>query len=262
MTITNNPAGRLHAILSSTIRGDQGLRMLDVWAIAFQLLEVTDVEVVRRLIAMSELLDEVKRLIESNPDINHQRYLGWVPAVKDAIAPLYLQSNRGSVITPNITPEVLTRLEFCDEELRRYYTEEEITQEELSAIVKAVNDLFEMVDTSVQNPTLRLVLLDGLEKVRIAIALYRIHGAKGLKSSLQNLLGIVFTEHESVIAEKAENSDVITRLGDLLDKLDSFSAKALKIHKAFTKPVHLLLSFLSKEEEKPAVQEDSDAIET
>jgi hypothetical protein len=101
-----------------------------------------------------------------------------------------------------------------------------------------------------------LVLLDGLEKVRVAISLYRIHGAKGLKSSLQNLLGIVLTEHESVRAEKGKNPDVILRLAELLDKLDSFSAKALKIHKLLTKPVSFLLSFFSQESDDILDSED------
>jgi hypothetical protein len=49
--------------------------MLEVWATAFEIKEANDIEVVRSLIAMSEAIEEVKRLIETNPNLNHQRYL-------------------------------------------------------------------------------------------------------------------------------------------------------------------------------------------
>lgn len=264
MQTQSNPASRLHSILLATLGGDPNLRMLEVWATAFKLKEANDIEVVRSLIAMSEAVEKVRQLIESNPNLNHQRYLACLAPIKEAISPVYLQSSRQQVITPHIKPEVLTRLEFCDEELCRSFSEEAVTAEELSFIVQATNELFDMVEKSVQDPTLRAILLEGLEKVRIAITLYRIHGAKGLKSSLQNLLGVVFTEQEALKGEKATNAAVFDRLGALLEKLDSFSSKALKIQKAFTKPIRFFISWISEDEttgnESPEAL--SDVIET
>ncbi|WP_306547960.1 hypothetical protein [Desulfobulbus sp.] len=264
MQTQSNPASRIHSILKAALGGDQSQRMLEVWATAFEIKEANDIEVVRSLIAMSEAIEEVKRLIETNPNLNHQRYLACLAPIKTAVAPLYLHATRQQVLTANVTPEVLTRLEFCDEELSRYYSEEAVTAEELASIIHATNDLFDMVAKSVQDPTLRVVLLEGLEKIRIAITLYRIHGAKGLKSSLQNLLGVVFTEQAALNGEATKNADLLGRLAALLDKLDSFSAKALRIHKALTKPVRFLLSCISEDEatDNESAMSPSDVVET
>ena len=267
MTNQTNPAGRLYSILQSAVGGDPNARLLEVWAGVFGLPEPDDIVVTRYLLALNETVNEVERLIQANLSLNHSRYLSGFPSIRTAIRPIYLQSTRHGVITNSITAEVLTRLEFCDEELRRYFNEESLSQDDLSDITEATASLFELVASSVQDATLRIVLLEGLERVRIAISLYRIHGAKGFKSSLQHLLGVVFTEQDAIKAEKVKSADVIAKLGSLLEKLDSFSAKALKIHKALTKPVRFLLSWIDKDEGDAAsadttVAGEADAIET
>jgi hypothetical protein len=263
----SNPAGRLHNILQSAVGGDPNLRLLEVWTGVFGIAEPDDIIVTRNLLALNDTVGEVERLIKINPNLNHSRYLAGFPNIRAAIRPIYLQSTRQGVISNNLTTEVLARLEFCDEELQRYFSEESISQEDLSAITESTAKLFELIAASVQDATLRVVLLEGLEKVQIALSLYKIHGAKGLKSSLQNLLGIVFTEQTAIKEEKEKNADVIAKLGSLLDKLDSFSAKALKIHKVLTKPVRSFLSWIAKDTGDAASTgianaEDVDAIET
>lgn len=249
MTDQSNPASRLHTILQTLQRNNTNSRMFEIWVTVFELPQPPDaIEVTRHLIALSELLEDVKRLIEANPNLNHQKYLSGFPNIREVINPIYLNTAGQGHITGYVTTEVLTRLEFCDEELQKYYAEEMLLPEDLCAIVEATNELFEIVASTVQDVTLRVTLLEGLERVRIALALYRIHGAKGLKSSLQQLLGIVVTEKEAIKTEKEKNDDVILKLGKLLDKLDSFSAKALKVHKALKKPIAFLLSLVTEED--------------
>ena len=56
--------------------------------------------------------------------------------------------------------------------------------------------------------------------------------------------------------------DVIERLGKLIDKVDSFTAKALKVHKALTKPVQFLIGLVTdNEESSPEQVEPEDATE-
>jgi hypothetical protein len=119
-----------------------------------------------------------------------------------------------------------------------------------------VDDLFDLVQQSSINTALRTAILEALEKVRIAVSLYRIYGAKGLKANLQSLFGLVFTEREQLQQEKDDNANVIERLGNLIEKIDSMTAKALRIHKALTKPIRFLLGLVTKSDdskiEKPA----------
>jgi hypothetical protein len=227
--------------------GEANTRMLEAWAQVFSLPSPDGVEVSRRLIALSNETDELQRLIESLPHLNPRIYLACIPAIKTAVDPIYLSSQRAGVITPHITPEVLVRLEFCSEELERAYAEERLADADLSEIETLTRELFEFVRNSNVDASLAIALLEALERARIAISLYQIHGAKGLKASLQGLLGLVFTEQEAIKREKTKNLEVVTKLGELLDKLDTFTSKALKLKKALTGPVTFLLSLVMKD---------------
>jgi hypothetical protein len=98
--------------------------------------------------------------------------------------------------------------------------------------------------------------LEEVERIRNAINLYKIKGAKGLKEALQGTLGAVVANQEELKVASATDSDVIKRLGELIEKMDSFASKALKIKKALSSPVKYVLEMLCK------VEEESVEIET
>jgi regulator of sirC expression with transglutaminase-like and TPR domain len=67
---------------------------------------------------------------------------------------------------------------------------------------------------------------------------------------LQGLFGLVFTERAELRNEASKNADVIDRLGKLMDKIDSVSAKALKVHKALTATIQFLIGLVTDSDEK------------
>jgi hypothetical protein len=77
--------------------------------------------------------------------------------------------------------------------------------------------------------------------------MYRIKGAKGLKEALQGTIGAVVANQDELKAASGQNPDVLKRLGDLIDKLDSFTARALKLKKMITKPIRYLLEKVTDE---------------
>ncbi len=264
MTIETNPASRLHTLLTALLQGDPKERVLDAWARVLDVSERQDIEVSRRLVLLNDLLDDAEQSIKLNPALNHKIYLSCFPQVRTVFSPLHIQTSREGVIVPHLTPEVMARLEFCAEALQQGWSEVEIAPDDLQAISNDLNALVESVAASTIDVRLRKALLEALEGVRLSISLYRIYGAKGLKKNLQGLFGLVFTERTELKKEAEANAGVIDRLGKLMDKIDSAAAKALKIHKALTKPIRFLIGLVTDSDpsaEKGA-SPDTPSIET
>lgn len=259
MTIESNPASRLHTLLTALLQGDPKERVLDAWARVLEVSERLDVEVPRRLVLLSDLLDDAEQSIKLNPSLNHKIYLSCFPQVRTVFSPLHIQTSREGMIVPHLTPEVMARLEFCAEALQQGWSEVEMTEDDLQEISNDLNALVESVAASSIDVRLRKALLEALEGVRLSISLYRIYGAKGLKKNLQGLFGLVFTERSELKKEAETNADVIDRLGKLMDKIDSAAAKALKIHKALTKPIRFLIGLVTDSDPSP---EDEDPPES
>ena len=75
--------------------------------------------------------------------------------------------------------------------------------------------------------------------------MYRVYGAKGLRKNLQSLFGFVYTERVALKKEADTHAVLLELLGKWIDRIDSLSAKALKVHKALTKPVQFLIGLVT-----------------
>jgi len=249
MPTESNPASRLHALLKDVVAGDPKTRMLEVWVEVLAVTERPDVEVARRLVFLNEMLDDAENTIKLNPRLNHGIYLSCFPQIRTVFSPLHLQANRENIAVPHLTAEVMARLEFCSEALRDDWSEVDLEPDELVELAAELNTLIEKVAASEIATALRKALLEALESARIAISLYRVYGAKGLRRNLQSLFGFVYTERAALKSESVKNTDVLDRLGKWIEKIDSVSSKALKVHKALTKPVRFLIEWVIKPKE-------------
>lgn len=256
MSPESNPASRLHELLKNLLPGNPTERMLNVWMGAFGISDRHDVEVARRLVLTNEMLDNAESTIKLNPKSNHGIYLSCFREIRMVFSPLNLGSSREQVVTRYLTPEVMARLEFCSEALRDEWSELDLTPDELQDLSTELNTLIENVAASGIGSALRKALLEALESARIAISLYRVYGAKGLRKNLQSLFGFVYTERAALKQESKTNADVLERLGKWIDKIDTVSSKALKVQKALTKPARFLIEWATKPAEGADDSED------
>ncbi|MDR5876478.1 hypothetical protein QC815_16330, partial [Halomonas gomseomensis] len=130
----------------------------------------------------------------------------------------------------------------------RFYEEEKVSEEEILEISEMVEFLFEELKNSNIDDVSRLLLLEEIERIRHALANYRIKGAKGVKEALQATLGSVMVNKEQLKPLAEKSPEILDRLAKLLDKLDAFSSKAIKLHKVLSKPISYMLSFAKDEE--------------
>ncbi|HCH1966146.1 TPA: hypothetical protein NKR26_002434 [Vibrio parahaemolyticus] len=246
MVDKNNPAGRLYSLLrdASAQPGKQPARV--VWAKVLNADAKSDSDITRKIIALFQLSEEVQNIIRVIEDVNTDLYLSSFPQVEKAFFPLNLGAS-WSTYQQHLDKGVMTSLQFCAELLSTKYVEEKISDEDLEQITGMINELFQVIADSSLDSALRMTLLEEVERLRTALVMYQIKGAKGLKQSLQATIGMVVANQEELSVAAQSHSDVIDRLGQLIDKIDMFTAKALKVHKALTKPVRFLLELISKD---------------
>ena len=79
--------------------------------------------------------------------------------------------------------------------------------------------------------------------------MYKIKGAKGLKEALQATIGAVAANQQELKSVATTEEGVIQRLGELIDKIDSFASRALKIKKALSAPIKYVLEKIMNLEE-------------
>jgi len=235
----SNPAGRLHKILSDAKKRKDHENVRAVWSSVLDI-DQDEVVITEAVLQLYSLSKEIQSLIKMNDQLNHELYLKSFNQINRAFFPLDLNASWVSV-KRHLTDEALTRLQFCAEELSTFYTEDRLSPEDLAEIISKTEALFESVFNSSLPDVLRLSLLEEVERIRSSISIYRIKGAKGLKESLQCTIGAVVANQEELKEAATQNSDVLQRLGELIDKLDSFTTRALKLKKMVAKPILYLL---------------------
>ena len=156
----------------------------------------------------------------------------------------------------------MTRHQCCSELLSSTYAEEQLQDKDLAQVTNLIDDLFNSVLNSSLDGGIRLTLLEEIERLRAALSMYKIKGAKGLKQSLQSTIGMVVANQTELSTVASSEPDVIERLGKLIDKVDSFTAKALKIHKALSKPVQFIIGLVAdNDDSSPEEVESADVTE-
>lgn len=174
----SNPAGRLHRILSEVAaKNGDGICVRDAWAPVFGCNAKDEAAVLRGLVEVYGLCEEVKNLIRLNPDLNHDLYLASFPKIERAILPVNL-GQQWKALRVHLDGEVLARLQFCAEALQGFYSEESISEEDLSQIQEMVSALSDAITDSSISAELKLALLEELDRIKKAILLIKIKGCK------------------------------------------------------------------------------------
>lgn len=250
MVDKNNPAGRLHTILVDALRKNEKDQTRKVWANVFGIEEANETEIIRSLLSLQELVEEVHSLIENNSQLNSDLFLKSFPNLRRAVSAQNL-TNPWSSYKAGLNPETMTRLEFCTEVLSGEYGELSITADELEELKKLLSAMVEFAEQSTIPDELKVFVLVQLEQLRRGIFDFKIHGARGIRAAMESVIGTTITQTEKYQEIKETNPDVLARLGQLLDRMDGMMSKALKVKRALANAAKLLgLPWLSGKDEE------------
>lgn len=222
MVTPDNPAGRLHIILSKAAGlnkgGSNDLRLAELFEIPGERSEEARLEVFHRLIELLKLVDETTEALNNIKTPDLKLYLRPFPHIRQTILGImgHLYGNWDSY-RQNIAGIDFGALEFCSTKLSEYPTEQPIQQADFDVILKDVQDLFDDVNREGMPPDLRLFILDLVESIRRAIAEYRIRGAERLREELGEIIGAIYINYH--IVEAVENKPQITKVWKIFNTL-------------------------------------------
>ncbi|MEX2411647.1 MAG: hypothetical protein WD607_09835, partial [Candidatus Paceibacterota bacterium] len=227
-------------IIESASKKSDGQKIRQVWSEVLDCEEKDDAEITKRVVEVYNLTQDVQRLIKLIPDINYDLFLTAFPKIERAIFPLNLNANWKNQ-KMKLDPGVITTLRFCSEELNKHYSEEGVSEEDLVDVKKQIDELFEIVNSSKIDPLLRLTLLEELERIRSAIAMYQIKGAKGLSEALQSTIGAIVSKPNEIKELKKQKPKIMDKLFKILGKIDTITSRALKVKKLIFDPIMAMI---------------------
>lgn len=233
MATIDDPAGRLYDILNRVLILKGGnTKMKDVWSTVLDIHApdgVFTTLVLYRLSGITQLVEECKKRIVQDSDIDQQLHLEPFQAASDALSHLNLEET-WEQFTGRLTSEHVRAMRYTSDYLSNDQGEgviEEATQEELQGDIA---ELLERVLVAEIPDDIKAFLVDALEDIRRALVGYRINGAEGLKTALATSLGAAFRFSDAMReAQEEPIIQVYTRFFDFLLKLDSIVAHGLKL---------------------------------
>lgn len=184
MTSSNftNPAARLYTVLREAKKQPDNKSIKDVWNSVFIVETDGLIPLLRNLVILSNLVDEVEKEI-LQLEVNHDVYLKHFPTIREVLSPSNFHES-WQVTKRRLAEEVLGSLEFCSERLNALRPEKNLSKEDLEKISKEVKDLFSLVDKAELPEELRCLLLDVVQMLQSALMQYRIRGVSGLRQEL------------------------------------------------------------------------------
>ena len=247
--VENNPAGRLHAILTRAKeiarepanRASAGI----LWGLVFQVVYVPSVgnappnplssseqlEVISRLIELQKLVEETEESLLKVEGLTEKYFRPF-----ERIRPLTFESLAalGSDVSGSlavITDGDMTVLEFCSEKLEGHHPEVVVDKAELILVLSEVTALFEEVKVMADlDEDLHAFILDGLESIRRGISEFRIRGPERLRETLAEIVGGLAVNWEMV--EAAREDESMQKFGKLFYRLAAavrFGADATRL---------------------------------
>ena len=189
MNHPNNPAGRLHLLLTEGKKKADNISTKKIWA---ELLDVDPNDnslLLRRIGKVIDLPAQIREQIKEDKEIvDHERYLKGISNIENILLQ-FAFSRPWKFFKEQINDTTLQSLDICDEILSRKRPDKSVKQEELKVIHDDVRQLFNEVFESDLDEELRKFILEHLKQIDLAIQEFKISGTKPLEVAFQAAVG-------------------------------------------------------------------------
>lgn len=240
----NNPSYRLHSILEDIeleAKRSPSSKAFEVWARALKLDPPDFITLAPQIVPLQDLISLVEKYVKSLKDIEHDRYLQYIPALKDLLSPNSLVNYSGSNITGIVSKHVLDTIAFCGDAIENCSLELEIDEKEIEEFSNQIEELAkELEESSLSEPT-KIFINQQLETIKGALISHKIRGAYAFKEALTKNYGEFLFNKELIQNNKtSEEKEYLQRLWKLTQKMDWWVSFALKVQRLEEKVSPLL----------------------
>lgn len=197
MPYDDNPAGRLHALLSSLRQtaNPQSVNSIQAWA---DVIGFPHQNLVAYTSAMSDVLqlsEDAAARIKSLEDVDADLLLRWKPKTDVALAnSLALGGSPVNQVLAQYDETTLNQLEFCSYELHRRYRDRSISADKIGELIAQIVDLRVEVDSEDAGvpAEVRGLLLLHLSEMETALRRYSLTGIDGLEAAFDRTVGHLY----------------------------------------------------------------------
>jgi hypothetical protein len=218
MVVKSNPASRLLAIVQAAKESSPNHSAAAAWSEALQCgPEVR--HVMKGLTDLLALCDETRDSIELHIS-NTALFLAPIERVEQVISIGNL-SMGWSHSRDMLDSPTLLGLQFCEVTLSANYPEAgSVDEEQIQLFIKKLEELIHECLASELPKDLIKVLIRHLESLRSALVNFRVNGADGLRSSINEFVGSLVRNQGSVKEHASENGSIFPKLFDTLGRLN------------------------------------------
>jgi len=189
MTTTNNPAGRLHALLSKG-QSMPNAPASESWAELLGVENGNHSLLLRRVGQVMSLPSTTKEAILGLGDHNPEIYLKWLPVAEQTFGLLNFQMQWKQFIE-RFTPETMYGIEVCSDILSKNRPEKIADDKLLSDLLGKIDELLSELEGAELKTDVWLFIYDHLLSIKEAIEEYPIQGIKPLEAGFEKTVGCV-----------------------------------------------------------------------
>lgn len=248
----SNAAQRLLDVMSVARKQPPQTKMEEVWRSSANLpKDSSRSDVTRLLVGFLDQMDAIERQLRAMRVDGVETYTKSFDSIRAAIDPVLLNHQKEDAFDKHMTGDEFARLEFCSLELEKVYPEDEINKAELQELLELVDSLSNEISESTLTSELKRSLLDAMMKIRASIMFYEIHGAQEIRAAIQQLIGVNFTEAESMASADQAGKLTLARVGELIDKGEKVTARGMKVYKLVRHPLKAITALVVKALDTP-----------
>lgn len=203
----NNPAGRLHDILSEALDTNAG-KVRNAWAKVFDLEPNDTGRILYQLGQLIQLIEKAKDAVADLPNHDHDLYLQPLHELASVFSYIALDETWNE-FRQRVDKSTMRSLAFCADALGVHSRETELPASMLAGLQARAEQLIEEMLASELPQELKELVISNLELVRSALLNYRLHGSEGLRHAMDINIGTVIrmasrinTEEQKAQAKK------------------------------------------------------------
>lgn len=186
-------------------------------------------DAIGQLFSIINSYEQFVRRSETITEDQKSVHFGQLQDVKSALA----QSNNWEQMSSKLDKNFVRNFYWAAEEMSHHWDEYGIKEEDLANLQSEIDKITSEIVDSDLDARLKTVLITGLNGVRQAILEYRIHGAEGLRQSLDRIITDMLRYREEFDAASAKNTtqESIKNCFKFIQKVDNLVSTGLKIKK-------------------------------
>lgn len=230
---SDNPAGRLHNILTSALRFQRQKTSREVWSNVFEIAPDDTSRLLSLYGKLIDLIGHAREGVDQLEDVQKTIYMQPFDEIDQAFSYFNLDAS-WQPTRDHLTDATMRSLAFAADTLARAHWTAEIEQAELDKLLKEVNSLLETVLGADVGEELKSYLVESLQDIQRAIIEYKIRGVDGLQEALERSIGATMRHADAIRAAKGEKP--VKKWFEILGKLDAVVSVALKV-KQFVDPI-------------------------